>query len=970
MDHAGSSDWDSKDNDLSETNDPLDPFTVFVNKIPKTMGDVSLREMLEVHGTVVSFYAPPSHPLDGLSYALCKYESPWHAQAAIHALNAKQPLHLQVNLAKKKNNEKKKRSPNENRHPQNSYFQQKKNGNNNNKQQYDDKKFTDNTRGSYGKFHRINQRASGMNAEYDKKKDESYHKTDMLDFSENKSNSKAPLNNSFNNKKNDMNSSEQFFTATKNHFQRVSGMNVEFDQKKDDSYDKPDKLDFSENKSSSKAPLNNSFKNKKNDINSSEQFFTATKNYFQQMNNIDETSKIGKMWNVIKEDKEPAILKISQKCPSCSQSPGGKIKFGYSFASSADDFKDINKSQETSPEKNDDLKVVYDDFEEGYEFVITLVEHLPNKTWICLLTSVKFKDFYNSLFAEFANECNKNLNSSTAVDENTNIVAVCILENREKVWYRAIEFVNGKFSLIDRGVVIHESQTTHKIACPERFEEIPKFCGILRILSDSAENFKVDESMLWKVSYNNGKSCIVSYKNIIGLLEDWNPTDDTDKSQKSHINKTPKIDNKEPAVTKSLESFPKIASPLKNAIDAITNKKHFEMNLFEQNALIPQSGQTIVIVNYVNSKEIYIRLHGTANDKEYTNILNGVAIASDYAAILSDPPEINTMVLCKYEKGYYRAKVVSVKDGYFNVNFIDIGKFALVKLSDMKECKGSLNERPVLIARITLQGWERIHPNEPSPNIQDFINDIIKNETPISMTFDDFQNGVQLKTQLSKTDINQKLTDMTMSVLDKLKRDKKKPYELKVIMISDVVILDFDDLVATPKPVKLILLDTSQLLTTQYITCTKYDMEMISRFQILTRQINDYCNNQPEHYLPRENEMCLALYEKDDSWYRAFVVREDGENVKVQFVDYGNVAILHMTKIKKIVSDFTTLPIIGCMCEISGVPNDASVKQEVIKFLMLQENNIIEVSDIVPNTFSYSLEIPNLMMHLKSENLL
>ena len=64
---------------------------------------------------------------------------------------------------------------------------------------------------------------------------------------------------------------------------------------------------------------------------------------------------------------------------------------------------------------------------------------------------------------------------------------------------------------------------------------------------------------------------------------------------------------------------------------------------------------------------------------------------------------------------------------------------------------------------------------------------------------------------------------------------------------------------------------------------------------------------------------CIALYDEDESWYRAKILKSDDRNATVKFVDYGNEAVCALENLREIRSKDLGLPVTCVDCKISGI---------------------------------------------------
>jgi len=64
----------------------------------------------------------------------------------------------------------------------------------------------------------------------------------------------------------------------------------------------------------------------------------------------------------------------------------------------------------------------------------------------------------------------------------------------------------------------------------------------------------------------------------------------------------------------------------------------------------------------------------------------------------------------------------------------------------------------------------------------------------------------------------------------------------------------------------------------------------------------------PEIAIPKAGQLVIAQFTEDNKWYRAKIDSISAGGITVFYVDYGNLEILHKSRIRQIDSSFTTLP--------------------------------------------------------------
>lgn len=80
-------------------------------------------------------------------------------------------------------------------------------------------------------------------------------------------------------------------------------------------------------------------------------------------------------------------------------------------------------------------------------------------------------------------------------------------------------------------------------------------------------------------------------------------------------------------------------------------------------------------------------------------------------------------------------------------------------------------------------------------------------------------------------------------------------------------------------------------------------------------QLTEYCEN-TEYYIPRSQELCLALYQ--NMWYRAVCInpRKSYTTAEVIYIDYGNMESVEHKDIRLMPKDFLTPAAMADMCTV------------------------------------------------------
>lgn len=156
-------------------------------------------------------------------------------------------------------------------------------------------------------------------------------------------------------------------------------------------------------------------------------------------------------------------------------------------------------------------------------------------------------------------------------------------------------------------------------------------------------------------------------------------------------------------------------------------------------------------------------------------------------------------------------------------------------------------------------------------------------------------DGTWIANEIVPENLAQQAEDIASVVADYMSElEREKPdYPIR----ADVPVIPIPENV----PLKLVILDRSMLMEHLTVTATLLDDKLFDDFAALNSKMSEYCSDDNAPYGPNVNEICCALFEDDNCWYRAECLKVlPGETFLVKFVDYGNLCQLNAKDIRKL----------------------------------------------------------------------
>lgn len=290
-------------------------------------------------------------------------------------------------------------------------------------------------------------------------------------------------------------------------------------------------------------------------------------------------------------------------------------------------------------------------------------------------------------------------------------------------------------------------------------------------------------------------------------------------------------------------------------------------NLLSKNAIEDTESELKVFVSHIDSpKKFWVHKEEIVNDlQEFQESLQKACETLPD----SKNPNPGDVVAAIFSDMWYRAKVLSIVDNILTVQFIDYGNILEVDLSceKVKTLSKELIEVPTFATRYSLKGkWKESATSkfeEMIWNHEDPLNVVVLTESD-PLVVDLLKEGESIFDNLIEEDMGAGEDDCEEDFCVVYVTHSNSPDDFYIQKLS----------------------------STEILSSISSSLENAETFENLS-------------YF-QENDICVAKFSLDDTWYRARVLNKHQDEVKVLFIDYGNTS--SVTQIKKLPSDIAKIP--------------------------------------------------------------
>ncbi|XP_062957676.1 tudor domain-containing protein 1 [Cynocephalus volans] len=291
---------------------------------------------------------------------------------------------------------------------------------------------------------------------------------------------------------------------------------------------------------------------------------------------------------------------------------------------------------------------------------------------------------------------------------------------------------------------------------------------------------------------------------------------------------------------------------------------------------------------------------------------------------------------------WYRASVLAyASEESVLVGYVDYGNFEILSLTRLCPIIPKLLELPMQAIKCVLAG---VKPSLGiwTPEAVCLMKNIVQNKMIMVKVVDKLENSslVELtdKSMTPNINVTKALIETGFAVGEKVVVTDK-PSDMK----GTCVPLGVEGKV---NPLEWTWVELAIDQTVDVVVCVMYnpgefychvlEEDVLKQLNDLNKSLAEYCQQKlPNGFKAEIEQPCCAFFAGDGNWYRALVkeILPNG-NVKVHFVDYGNIEEVTADELQMISSKFLKLPFQGIRCWLVDIQpaNQHWTKEAIARF--------------------------------------
>ncbi|XP_055849549.1 uncharacterized protein LOC129914367 [Episyrphus balteatus] len=358
------------------------------------------------------------------------------------------------------------------------------------------------------------------------------------------------------------------------------------------------------------------------------------------------------------------------------------------------------------------------------------------------------------------------------------------------------------------------------------------------------------------------------------------------------------------------------------------------------------SGSTVHVTSAISHSEIYISLVCT---KMYPKILS--AAAEDCEPLTC--AKKGDLVLAKFENEYFRAKIIDAVNESAKVINVDTGLEVVVSIKTMRKPNLFVVSCPYHSRKVKLLYLSNVATPYSDNKALATLEQCQMTGAEFILKFDSNPElGVELVLQTpDHQSLNKQLLPMLFekrpdTAADFVKEKTPVPEKIKAVVAietpppSPKVVVETKKKIYTLQDLEVIPItcgDNVPLMVTDSSTISKGYISAcdLTSKAFLRKLESEYLPLVAKHcasstgiteYSPSLDEICLAIFDADNEWYRALCISLLNDDMfYVMFLDYGNMCSVHKSNIRPITEELM-FPANANMCFFEGIPQEVPPK--------------------------------------------
>ncbi|CAG5001149.1 unnamed protein product [Parnassius apollo] len=514
-----------------------------------------------------------------------------------------------------------------------------------------------------------------------------------------------------------------------------------------------------------------------------------------------------------------------------------------------------------------------------------------SRGFVCLSLHENYESEYQALCDDYTADCEADTAKYTPNPGET----FSYLNPEEGAWYRARCLNPTLAALIDSSKLVTLTPKDNLKRLSEKYANIPEFCCLLE-----GDKVQMGNNLKCTIVTKATEVCKVSIENaetgaVIGEGEvsRWLPVVDYPAPAAAPVAAGPTI--------------PEVPRP-----DVENNSK-------------------VLLVEMTELKRAFVRRADAASQRKYDSVLHGVALYGQEATPMKEPPQKGQVVVAKFVDGmHYRAlcKRTNVKQNKYLLEYIEFGNIEIATLENIYPCPAEFNlsAHPAEASIVSLQGGATVLTDAATQYIEKLKDSATELLLTICSGSKTAPSGAEVKLTVADTkeSVNGKIEELCTPDWKKLEKSGGDVVETATLMYSDLTFLKLPE-----TGCEIEVMDISSLegaIVSGYMKGEPLAKKILEDLPI---QMEAYCNSDigREPYLPKFEELCVAQCPPYPQWFRAVLCEQvsgaGGDEARVCYVDYGNVDVVSVNVLRKMLPDFVKdLPALSAHLEIRDFPKD------------------------------------------------